>query len=703
MTRFRLGAVLLSTVALTACDQIDRVPARPASPPPEPAASPAATPLPPASATPEPEKPTTQTITPQPPLGAPITLAENGEARCVIVTPADAQESVNAAVAQFVGIVERSLGVTIPVIRSEEETANLPASVIPIFVGDTKAAAGIGLTTTALPPDTYRLVAGPDRIIIVGAEDGPPAASNRFVVARPTLWALNHLLEESLGVRWLWPGQLGTYVPKHSAFVIRETDRTYRPLLEYRSLRLNIPRENPFALKNRVLDRQIKEEVIRWSENHQSGRRTVVTFGHSFEHWWDRYSAEHPDYFAELPAPYKQPFPKASHAKLRIANPAVVEQIAKEYEAAGAPLYWNVSPNDGNGFDISKESAAWDSPPNQAPGEIFAARGKLTARYVRFWNNIYERLKQINPDVILVTYAYSSYRKPPEPTRPLTAKAILQIVDGMEAYKEWKEWAKYAHGLYLRPNWWHQGADAPYLTVRPATDFIRFAHKERMIGLDMDSILGYWATQGLNYYAIARVMNDPEITTEIILDEYTSAFGKGKPKIAQYLDYWRRRSEENRYSLNAAPGAPPPRSKYHDLAKSGKIPASILNGSKYALPFLYNEQTLGPAERLLNEAAALIGDSDPEALQRVEFLRNGLNSLRATREQIVLGQKLKTNPTKKNHQAFEEGYQQLEKTRESFARDHVIWPEAVHTYENRYKVLIRPSAFGHHHINLDGF
>lgn len=612
-------------------------------------------------------------------------------------------EGTRDAITQFVSIVHRSLGVTIPIIHGEAEAARLPPSTIPIFVGYTRAAAAAGIPNESLPLDTYRLITRPDRIIIVGAEDGPQPHSNRFAIARPILWALNDLLEENLGVRWLWPGQLGTYVPRRQTFTVRETDRTYQPPLEYRSLRINIPKTQPFALKDRKLDRQMKAEAIRWLENHQAGRRALVTFGHSFGHWWERYSANHPDYFAQLPLPHQQPFPAAGSVKLRLANPAVVEQIAKEYEAAGAPKYWNVAPNDGSGFDISRETSAWDDPPHQDPGEIFAARGTLTARYVRFWNAIYDRLRQINPDVILVSYAYSSYRKPPHPNRPLTAKAVLQIVDGVHAYREWKEWAKYAHGLYLRPNWWHQGADAPYLTVKPTVDFIRFAHQERMIGLDMDSILGYWATQGLNYYATARVMNDPEATVAVILDEYTSAFGKGKEKIAQYLDYWRRRSQEYSYTLNAAPGEAPPRSKFHDLVKAGKIPGSILNGSKYALPYLYSDTVLNPAERLLDEAAALIGDNDPDALQRVEFLRNGLTSLRATREQIALGQKLKKDPSKKNLGLFEANYRQLETTRESLARDHVIWPEAARVYEERYKVLIRPSALEHHNINLDGF
>lgn len=630
-----------------------------------------------------------------------VVLVREGRAAALIVLDPQADESIKDAVRRFTETVKRSTGATLPVMTPEEET-KIDASLARVFVGDSPRAAHEGLDSRSLPPETWRIQAGDSKVFVIGAADGPAFKSNPGVVSRPTLWALNHLLEEQLGVRWLWPGELGTYVPRRRDLVIPRADLTRQPALEFRSLRLLNRPGKPFASADSRLDQKIRREAIEWAENHESGSRSEIVFGHNFGHWWKKYSKDHPDYFAELPAPHQQPFPKPGAVKLRLANPAVIEQIAREYEEAGRPRYWNVSPNDGSGFDISASTRAWDIPADQNIQEILTARANLTARYVRFWNLIYERLRQINPDVVLVTYAYSSYRTAPPAERPLTARAVIQIVDRLDGFENWKGWATYAEGLFLRPNWWHQGADAPYLPLKPAYEFLRFAAEHRMRGLDMDSILGYWATQGPNYYLAARQMSRPDISLETVLAEYTSAFGKAAPKIREYLDYWQKLTLEYNYALNATGSEEPENSRYQALVRAGKVPRSILNGSKYALPYLYSDEVLTPALHMLDEAEALIGESDSEALRRVAFLRKGLDSLKATREQIRLGQKLKLSPSSEALDEFSKASHALESLREQLSSEHVIWAQAAKTYEERYGILLRSSAFERNEINLDG-
>lgn len=630
-----------------------------------------------------------------------VPLVRDGRAAAVIVLDPGAADSAKDAVQRFAETVKRSTGAALHVVTPEEES-QVEASFARLVVGDTALTAMEGLDSRSLPPETWRVVAKGGRVFVLGAADGPAIKSNPGVVSRPTLWALNNLLETQLGVRWLWPGELGTYAPAHRDLVIPFGDTTHQPGLEFRSLRLLIRKDSPFAVSDRQLDQRLKREAIEWAENHENGSRSEIVFGHAFSHWWEKYSKGHPDYFAELPAAYQQPFPKPGYVKLRLSNPAVIEQIAKEYKEAGTPRYWNVCPNDGSGFDISEATRAWDIPRDQDIQTIFSARGKLTARYVQFWNLLYERLKQINPDVTLTTYAYSCYRDAPSVERPLTARTVIQIVDGMHAFDNWKGWADYAEGLFLRPNWWHQGAEAPYLPLKPAHDFLRFAEEHRMRGLDMDSILGYWATQGPNYYLVARQTVHPDITLDRVLDEYASAFGKGAPKIREYLDYWQQLTQKYNYPLNATGSDMPTNSRYQELVRAGKVPQSILNGSKYALPYLYTDEVLAPALRILDEAETLIGKSDIEAMQRVAFLRKGLESLKATREQIRLGQKLKGSPSSEMLREFTEATKTLEALRERLSSNHVIWSQAAKAYEESYQILLRPSAIKPNNINLDG-
>lgn len=618
---------------------------------------------------------------------------EEGKAVGVIVLDeaSRANENLAGAVEHFIAQVERSTGVRLEIVTSEE-AAKLPATLTRLAVGPSPAADALGLSPDKLELESYRLLTHNNTLYVIGND---PVESSPAPVSRPTLWALNRILEEQLGTRWLWPGELGTYTPRHASLTLPAYDITYQPKLLLRSLRYN-PKVS-LGSSDPAIDEIIKREAKAWVENHQSGRRGAIRFGHSFGSWWPRFGGTHPEYFAQLPPGHEQPYMKPSRVKLRLANPAVIEQIAQDYIDAGKPLYYNVCPNDGSGFDISPETCAWDIPANQNKSDIFRARGNLTARYVEFWNRLYARLSQINPDVILTTYAYASYRTPPPKARPLKAKAIFGLVPTLDELDIWKGWADTGSGLFLRPNWWHSGGDAPYITVNESTAYIKFAAENGMLGLDMDSIIGYWATQGINYYSVARLMTQPHLTSDQIIDEYVAAFGAGAPSIRAYIAYWQKLASSYDYTASAAKPK-----KYAQLVKEGKVPRSILNGSKYALPYLYPDRIITPAERLLDEAEARIGANDAEALARVEFLRKGLTSLRATRDQIALGSKLKTNPTPELHAEFSRNAEELTSMRDEMAKAHVIWGQAAIRHENSYQVLIRPENTEFHNINLDG-
>jgi hypothetical protein len=634
-----------------------------------------------------------------PPVESGLAFVTDGTAGGTIILADEANDSISDAAEIFARTVREATGASLPIIP-ESEAGTLLADHPRLYLGPTAAARAEGLDVSQLPLETYRILAKGNAVFVVGNDE---SESDTKTVSRPTLWALNEVLEKQLGVRWLWPGDLGTYIPKKSDFVIPSFDVTYQPSLLIRSLRLNISKNRRLAAAEAQRDGRLKQEALLWAENHQAGQRGDIKFGHAFGHWWDRYSKDHPDYFAELPDGVAAPFPNADRVKLRLANPAVIEQIAQEYEAAGKPQYWNVCPNDGGGFDISEATRAWDIPAGQSIDDIFTARANLTARYVEFWNRLHQRLVQVNPDVVLTTYAYSAYRYPPPPQRPLTARAVLAIVDTYNAYDAWRAWSANGTELVLRPNWWHQGGDAPYLPLRKTAEYLKFAAQNGMVGLDMDSINGYWATQGINYYLAARLMTNPDLSLESVLDEYSSAFGKGAPKIKDYLAYWQIITDEYNYPLNAASeDAANVPSRYQELVRQKKVPASILNGSKYALPYLYKDEVIAPALQLLDQAEKLIGDSDELASKRVEFLRQGLRSLQATRDQIALGQKLKERPTEKIKEEFVKGSAALDTLREELSADHAIWAESIAWHENRYKVLIRPANVGHHEINLDG-
>lgn len=629
-----------------------------------------------------------------------VPLIVDSEAVGVVVIADDLSPDERQSVEYFTNIVEQSTGVRLPVVMESDEST-IASAANRLYIGNTEKARQVGLLIEDLPEEGFRLFAQHPAVYLLASK--ARRASGSQAVSRPLRWGLNRILEQSLGVRWLWPGELGTYVPSSDELVVVAQDEQYQPDLMVRSMRMSISDRHQLASADHSLDQKLRREALDWAENHQSGRRGQIRFGHAFSHWWDKYSAEYPDYFAE-PPPGVEQIKLPGRVKLRLSNPAVIEQIAVEYQEAGAPDYYNVCPNDGTGFDVSKETLAWDIPRDQDVNDIWRARGEQTARYVKFWNLLYDRLKEINPNVQLSTYAYSSYRNPPPAERPLTARLVIAIVDTYDNYAGWQGWADTGSSLFLRPNWWHQGGNAPYLPLEKTHRFIQFATDNGMVGIDMDSVIGYWSTQGINYYMVARLMTRPELDKQAILDEYTAAFGPAAKIIESYILYWEGLADEYNYPINAGGGIRPAsvKSKYEDLVREGTIGLSILNGSKYALPWLYGEDVVAPAEKMLDEAAQLVQGDLPEYAARVEFLRAGLDELRMTRDLIALGQRLKNEQTADLLAAFKEGAAELERTREQLAEQHIVWAEAINRHENRYRVLIRPDHLASHHINLEG-
>lgn len=604
-----------------------------------------------------------------------VFLVRAGEPTSVVVLPEDAGAWLEQTARRFSATVERSTGATIPVVRPQA-AADLPEDTVRIFLGGSDAA-----SARDLPEEGYRLICQPGTITITAREDYPPDNRPRPKPAsRPTLWALNRILEENLGVRWLWPGELGTFVPPARDVFVPYQDVTHQPRLIQRNLRLALGYAK--AGKGTEAQLRMEQEAIDWAENHQAGRRGSFKFGHAFGGWWEKFSATHPDYFMETPPGVSLEKIPPKYIKLRLANPAVIDEIAREYTAAGAPRYWNVCPNDGSGFDVSAETRAWDIPQGESIEAIWSGKVNLTPRYVMFWNRVSERLQGINPEVILCSYAYSAYKTPPPKERPLTARMAIGLV--LSYYDEalWQGWAATGSELFLRPNWWHVGANAPYLPLEETAEFLHMAFAIGLVGVDMDSVMGYWATQGLNYYLVARLMNQPELSLDDILKEYTAAFGAGAETIRAYFAYWQKVTKEYRYLA--------PDGKFQDLLAAGKVDRVLTRASRHLLPILYSDETVAPARNLLDQAAAQIPATDPEARARVEFLRRGLDEMTATRDLVALSQQIKTSPTAELKARFEEQSAALEKLRVTLSSDHVIWGETITRDEDRRGVFFAP-------------
>ncbi len=622
---------------------------------------------------------------------AAVLLVAEGKATSVLVIPEGASDNLRAICENFIRIVQGATGAKIGLI-AESEAATIAPGTLPIYVGNCKA-----LTETMpdqpLEAEEYRIRVRPNAIYVQGDDNAAPVRPQK-IPSQPIRWALNRLLDDYLGVRFLWPGELGTHIPSRMDFAVPVNQISGRPQLEIRNLRLSFtyPDSSPPTLL------KLQNEAMEWSMNHQVGRRVNFLFGHAFIDWWNKYGEAHPDYFSLTPPPgVSKPDPKAPSygktMKLQLSNTAVIEQIAKEYEEAGAPLLYNVCPNDHGRFDISPKTLAWDDPAGQSLVDIWHGMPEvnLTSRYVRFWNMVSKRLRKINPDVTLLSYAYMAYRFPPKEGFRFAGPIKIALVDSWDSFDTWKGWSKTGAELYLRPNWGFSPGTAPLLPLEEIHGYLAYALKDGLKGFDLDSILGNWAAEGLNHYLIARLIEKPELSREAIIEEYASAFGAAAPKVREYIDYWQKASSRLGYASLAGFSSGPGGGKYRKLQEERKIGRNYFAAPYEALPLLYPDALLQPAFALLDQAGTAAQTDTEKA--RVEFLRNGLENTRLTRDLIDLGTRIRKMRKNEDKTALMQQYRkqalELDRFRDSITQTHAVWSEKTKEMEIKAKLPSR--------------
>ncbi len=618
---------------------------------------------------------------------AEVCLVADGRATAVIVVPQDARPEELAAASDLQWHVRRASGVSLPVVR-EEELAEGSAE-WRVFVGRTRRAQRLGLTSRPLLAEQFQIkTAGKDLLLLGDSawDDGRPWRPLRRE-ARPSLFfAVSYLLDRYLGVRWLWPGELGTFVPRRSTVKLPEINVTLRPPLEKRRLRVSwLTRAARTPGIKPLLDDAARQKVLRetdlWCAHHWLGTRTQYQFGHSFGKWWERFHRSHPDYFAKPPAGFQQPYPKPDRVKLCVSNPAVADQIVADWVAAGKPDNWNVCPNDGRGFCVCPNCRELDGVPAESELAIWNENtAVLTGRYVALWNKLIRRMRRLNPNVTLSSYAYSAYRQP-LPDMKLEDGIVLGYVDVRYSLEEWNAWRAAGAKLFLRPNWWHRGGGAPYLPLHAQGEFFRSTMQNGMLGFDLDSLLGYWATQGPLYYLIARLSVRPDLTVDDVLVEYCSAFGAAAPAIRRYLQFWEQYTAKVG-GRNSSSGQP--KGLFARVCAEHRIRPTSSVSRFLVLPYLYPDSLLDQAAAILDQAQSL-AQGDDEATARVRFLRDGLEHLRLTSHVVATaydGQRRRKPAPPSLAPLLDE----LQARRAKLSPRHVVWGELVNAYEAKYRL-----------------
>lgn len=473
---------------------------------------------------------------------ADIKLVKNGKANCVIVIPEKSTPSQKTAADELKYFIGKVSGAEVSIIDEQSFSGNLT----PIYLGSCNATLEAGIDAEALQSEEYLIKATGKAVFL--------ACNN---IADLTIrYAVSDFLQSELGIRFLGGGDLWTHIPECKTVKLGTFERKYRPQVAFRRLR-NVPYHNSLQ-GAQILDidfEQWKEkhpDYAEWHVRMGNGSRMVVKFGHSFDGWWDKYGATHPEYFALQPNGTRTQ--TNYRERLCVSNPGLWDEVAKVRlaELEGKPKGSMVSlcPNDGssgNKFCFCPECRKLDPPegkkisdPNlidPTTGKAFPSYPSLTDRYLNFYNEVAKRIAKVRPDAKIGVYAYSFYKFPPVRIKKAEPNIVVGVVTMDRDLLH--DWSAVASELFHRPNYMNPRfiVALPRNTARYIVDFVRFAISCGVTGFDHDSSKNLFDSQGLEYYILCRAMYNPNIDVEKEIKDYIEkGFGKGAAAMERYFD-----------------------------------------------------------------------------------------------------------------------------------------------------------------------
>ena len=438
--------------------------------------------------------------------------------------------------------------------------------------------------------------------------------TNKFI--NNTGYAVAEFLEKHAGVRFLWPGDLGTVAEKKAPVTIKDGLDLYVPPFD---IRLTNSYKGSGQLGVWTRHRKIGSSIRR----HGSG------FQHAFSRLIpkSKYGKSHPEYYSLVTPEKWVGTPKPSVPtrtneygpdQICTSNPEVRRIIAEKLASYKDDVVRSISANDGFGFCECANCKAQDGPD---ANRFRSGHQKVTNRMHNFALDIATQVKKLNPKGKVGMFAYSFYDGIPDfkikypGNMYLSYCYLVYAAKDLEAEKviNDKLLALSATGAKVvgREYWGtHYTMNYPLNHSRKIDRNLKTLYKGKAAGIygEPGSSFG---SRGSDHYILSKLAWDPTLKREDILREFClAAFG---PKAAPVM-----------YELYE---------KIEDWTQNG-----VANKDKRGVNYQYYNNSYAEFNRLMSDMyndnfikmcngyfrkAAKLVDT-PERKARLEYVKNGI-------------------------------------------------------------------------------
>ncbi len=584
---------------------------------------------------------------------APLALVREGKPAAAIIFPDRACPSVRAAADELQHHVWKATGATLPVVNEQEAGVKGPA----IYLGPCRKTQEAGITADGLKINGWRIRSQGENLFILGNDndDDPFRFPKYSTYARTgTLFGVYDLLEREMGVRWVWPGELGEVVPRRTTLLLPPQDLTGAPRFPQKRWGNPIMAvwdkgwRNPDAGRTFCLNENV------WQRRHRFAQEEPIVGAHGFVQYglgWDKVGKAHPEWFQQMPDGTRGPDARqqnrptaAGSIGMCVSNEKLRAQLVEHWSQTGQRAI-NAGENDVNGRCTCPACLAMDLRDETPAARLEQARkafaenaecsrwkgwplvlGSLSDRYAQFWLLVQKDIRQVRPDAIVAGCAYANWVQPPVHTKlnegicvHIVAPFYFPFTDKRreDFRKIWEGWQATGCQLINRPNYTLSGNNFPIFYARKLGEDLAWMTAHGMAGAMPDTLIGQWAAQGPNHYVVARMIEHPELPVETVLQEYYGAFGPAAAAVEAYFRHWESISDAVTEDVI-------------ERNEEGRLDYVNSYGTFYrAADVIFTPEVMATGRTLLARAAeAAAGDETARA--RVDFLQLGLRHTELT-------------------------------------------------------------------------
>ena len=478
------------------------------------------------------------------------TLAAQGKAQCEIILPPQSSGAVRFAATELKSFLEKIIGSSVPVLAA-------PSGKRTAFLLGAPGAKAVNADLSRIDRDGFIIKSSGKNIVIAGTDDPKAQPAKRLEnLERGTLYGVYEFLERFGGVRFYFPGEMGTVIPRKADWQIGSIDIADRPDNQYRrtycvnvkalgvSNKLITPGNMNEAELKRLSAMRIRESTLAIPNCHGLRGLQLV----------NRFAKTKPEFFALRADGTRHDGSRIvrkddADGQLCFTNDElqqVVYEDAKAYFEGKASTTRNITRWHNNFFT----GPFFNIMPNDAlypcrcprcvavrrdkdPKATAADRKQATSDHIwKFKSEIARRLQKEGVKGYCTMMAYGAAR--PIPTMDLCSNIIVQLAltgpwkEGnpgvqtrdIELLKAWQK--KLGAKTYLWTYTTKIGNGMPYVpsfTPRAVASFFKKA-SPYSFGAFLEAELDYWIFNSMNFYLFGKVLWNNDTDVDALMKEH---------------------------------------------------------------------------------------------------------------------------------------------------------------------------------------